>query len=407
MSPRFVVTAGPDKGRCFYLSAGETLQVGRSQSTATKLSDPSMSRVHCQVEWDGRRAILINSSTSGTLVNGHAVSQYELKPGDVIRMGATEMTFQVGEGAESTTMVPAAQRPAPGGELAALVGQTLANYAIEGLIAKGATGFVFRAKDTNDGQTVALKVLQPEIARNEEEMQRFIRGMKTALPLRHPNLVSLYKAGKTGVYCWMAMEYVEGESMTQVIQRVGVAGMLDWRYGYRVAVQIARALEYAHGQSIIHRNVTPTNILFRTADKTAKLGDLMLAKALEGNLAQQITRPGELIGDVAYMAPERTRGTGDIDGRSDLYGLGATVYALMAGRPPFAAGSLPELITRIRNAEPEKPKKYQMGVPDLFQGVVLKLLAKRQEERFQTATELLADLERVGKFAGVSAQEQT
>jgi len=234
-------------------------------------------------------------------------------------------------------------------------------------------------------------------------MQRFIRGMKTVLPLRHPNLITLFKAGKTGVYCWMAMEYVEGESMTQVIQRVGVAGMLDWRYGYRVAVHIARALDYAHGHSIVHRNVTPTNILLRTADKTAKLGDLMLAKALEGNAGGFSTRPGELVGDVAYMAPERTRGTGDIDGRADLYGLGATVYALIAGRPPFAAATLPELITRIRNAEPEKPKKYQMGVPDLFQGTVMKLLDKRPENRFQTAKELLTDLERVGKFTGASA----
>jgi serine/threonine protein kinase len=91
-----------------------------------------------------------------------------------------------------------------------------------------------------------------------------------------------------------------------------------------------------------------------------------------------------------------------VDGRSDLYGLGATVYALVTGRPPFAGGSLPELITKIRNAEPEKPKKYQMAIPDLFQGTVLKLLAKRPEERFQSATELLRDLERVGKFAGVS-----
>jgi serine/threonine-protein kinase len=199
------------------------------------------------------------------------------------------------------------------------------------------------------------------------------------------------------------MDLVEGESMAQVIRRIGVAGMLDWRYGYRVAVHIARALEYAHGQAIIHRNVTPQNMLWRAADKTILLGDLMLAKALEGTLAQQITRPGELLGDVAYMAPERTRGVGEVDGRSDLYGLGATVYALVAGRPPFAEGSLPELIAKIRTAEPDKPKKYQMGIPDLFQGVVLKLLAKRPDERFQTATELLADLDRVGKFAGVSA----
>ena len=200
------------------------------------------------------------------------------------------------------------------------------------------------------------------------------------------------------------MEYVEGESMTQVIQRLGVAGMLDWRYGYRVAVHIARALEYAHGNSIIHRNVTPTNIQFRTADKTVKLGDLMLAKALEeqhGSADHEARRAGRRRG--LHVAGADARGSGDIDGRADLYGLGATVYALIAGRPAFTAPTLPELITRIRNTEPEKPKKYQMGVPDLFQGVIMKLLAKRPEERFQTAKELLADLDRVGKFSGVSA----
>ena len=403
MTPRLIVTAGPDKGRFFDLTAGQTLQVGRSQSTGTRLTDPTMSRAHCEVEWDGERAMLINISSGGTQVNGHSVSQHELKPGDVVRIGSTELRYQIGDGSESTTIAPPPPRPAPAGDLAALVGQTLAHYAVESLIAKGRSGFVFRARDESDGQTVAFKVLQPEFVRNEEDMQRFIRGMKTAMPLRYPNLVSLFKAGKTGVYCWMAMEYVEGESMTQVLQRIGVAGMLDWRYGYRVAVHIARALDYAHGHSIIHRNVTPTNILFRTADKTVKLGDLMLAKALESNAAQQITRPGELVGDVGYMSPERTRGSGDVDGRADLYGLGATVYALIAGRPPFTAPSLPELITRIRNAEPDKPKKYQMAVPDLFQGVIMKLLAKRPEERYETAKDLLADLERVGKFAGVSA----
>ena len=403
MTPRLVVTAGPDKGRSFSLTRGETLQVGRSQTTATRLTDPTMSRVHCQVDWDGTRTVLVNVSSGGTLVNGQAVSQQELKPGDVIRMGSTEMRYQMEEAAESSTVAPAPARPASTGELVQLVGQTLSHYALEAVVAKGTTGVVFRAKDVNDGKTVAFKVLQPEFSRNEEDMQRFIRGMKAALPLRHPNLITLYKAGKTGVYCWMAMEYVDGESMAQVIQRVGVAGMLDWRYGYRVAVHIARALEHAHEHAIVHRNVTPTNILLRSGDKTAKLGDLMLAKALESNSGVFSTRPGELVGDVAYMSPERTRGTGDIDGRADLYGLGATVYALIAGRPPFAAAALPDLILRIRNAEPDKPKKYQTGVPDLFQGVVMKLLDKRPENRFQTARDLLADLERAGKFAGVSA----
>jgi serine/threonine-protein kinase len=101
------------------------------------------------------------------------------------------------------------------------------------------------------------------------------------------------------------------------------------------------------------------------------------------------------------MSPERTRGTSDVDGRSDLYGLGATVYALIAGRPPFTGGSLAELIYKIRTADPERPQKYQMSVPNLFQETILKLLAKKPEDRYQTATELLHELERASKFAGV------
>ena len=102
------------------------------------------------------------------------------------------------------------------------------------------------------------------------------------------------------------------------------------------------------------------------------------------------------------MSPERTRGTADVDYRSDLYGLGATVYALLTGRPPFEDAALPALISKIRNEEPAKPTKFQLAIPDMFQGVVLKALAKRPEDRFQTATEMLHDLERVGKYNNVT-----
>jgi len=414
MIPQLHVTSGPDKGRFFPLMVGETLQIGRSQATPTRLTDPTVSRVHCEIEWDGKRALVINISSSGTFINGQTIAQQELKAGDVLRVGNTELGMRLPTdeastmvGGERTMPVPTAgQTPKPinsGPVAASLLGKTLSNYVLDQIIAKGATGVVFKGTDTDSGEPVALKVLEPAFACHEEEMQRFIRAMKTVLPLSHPNLIPLLKAGKTGTFCWVAMEYIEGESMTQVIRRVGVAGMLDWKYGYRVALHIARALEYAHSQSIIHRNVTPQNIMLRTVDKTALLGDLMLAKALEGTMCQQITKPGELVGDIGYMSPERTRGTGEVDVRSDLYGLGATVYALIAGRPPFGTGTMIEMVTRIRNNEPEKPKKYQMAIPDMFQGTVMRLLAKRPDERFQTAKELLSDLERVGKFAGVTA----
>jgi serine/threonine-protein kinase len=182
--------------------------------------------------------------------------------------------------------------------------------------------------------------------------------------------------------------------------------MLDWKHAYRVAVHVARALEYAHEYPdfpIVHRNVTPTNVLRDAASKTAKLGDLMLAKALEGTMAKQITQPGQILGDLSYLSPESTRGAG-LDGRSDLYGLGATCYALLTGRPPFQGATPQEKISRIRQTEPERPTKYQMSIPGQFEGVVMKLLAKDPADRYQTATELLKELARVGRFSGVNVE---
>jgi pSer/pThr/pTyr-binding forkhead associated (FHA) protein len=196
MSALLVVTAGPDRSLSFPLTAGETLQIGRSQATATKLNDPTISRVHCEVEWDGDKIVLINIniSTAGTLVNGKPVAQHELKSGDVFRLGSTEIRFQLGDGSEQSTVAPAAKAAATGGAemLNELVGQTLAqHYVLEAILAKGDAGTLFRATDTKTNKPVAFKVLKPEFATNEEEMQRFIRAMKTVLPLRHANLIAL------------------------------------------------------------------------------------------------------------------------------------------------------------------------------------------------------------------------
>jgi serine/threonine protein kinase len=407
MAVHLLVIAGPDKGRAFPLGPGDPLLVGRSKATETRLTDPHVSRVHCQVEYDGEHVTVTDfESAAGTYVNGKRVNQQQLRPNDVIQVGTTQLKFVDDAHAEQDTVAPppkGAARPPAGEPLTELAGKPLAHFEVGQVLAKGHSGIVFRARDTREDRDVALKVLWPEFSQNEDEMARFIRAMKTTMPLRHPNLVALYAAGKTGPYCWIAMEYVEGESLTQVIKRIGVAGMLDWRHAYRVAVHIARALEFAHQNHVIHRNVTPANILIQASDKTAKLGDLMLAKALEGAMAAvQVTRPGEVIGDVCYMAPERTRGPAEVDGRSDLYSLGATVYALLTGRPPCEGSSLAETITKIRQAEPAKPKKFQLSIPDLFEGAVLRMLAKRPEDRYQTADELLVDLERVGKFQGIT-----
>lgn len=404
MSRQLIVIAGPDVGKTFPLADGQTLVIGRGQASHTQLADPATSRVHCRVQVDGLKTVLMDAGgTSGTLVKGNKITQHELQPGDVFQIGDTQMRFQLDSVHEQSTIggAQAFGRPKPQPDvtpLKDLVGQSLAHYRLDKILAMGNSGMVFRATDTQKNRPAAVKVLSPDATSDEEQKERFIRAMKTMLPIRQENLVELYNAGKQGPYLWAAMEYVEGESLTQVIDRIGVAGMLDWRDAYRVAVHIGRALAEAHQHKIIHRNVTPQNILRRKSDKMTKLGDLMLAKALEGALAKQVTQPGQLIGDVPYMSPERTRAQATVDGRSDLYGLGATVYALLVGHPPFVSDSLPDLIKMVREQAPVKPKTAQLSIPDLFQDAVLKLLAKSPDDRFQTPQQLLADLERIGKY---------
>jgi serine/threonine protein kinase len=402
------VIAGPDIGRAFPLENGQTLLIGRGQNTGTQLKDLQVSRVHCEVQVAGDQLRVVdNESASGTFVNGRRVTESAVRQGDMVQIGETQMMFQPARAHDlSTLMAAAPDRPAPPPKAADLsanmTGQTILHYEVGPVLARGQNGTVYKARDTRDGKTVALKVLNEAATDTDEEVQRFIRAMKTVITLKHPNLVAVHSAGKYGPVCWVAMEYVEGESLTQVIQRIGTIGMLDWRYALTVAVQIARALEAAHEQHIVHRNVTPENILVRKQDNVAKLGDLMLAKALEGMHAKQVTQPGQLVGALAYMAPERTREDAAVDTRSDIFGLGATVYALLTGRSPFEGQSLVETIQKIRSAEPVKPKKYQMSIPDLFEGTVLKMLAKRPDDRFQTPAELLKDLERAAKYNGVT-----
>jgi serine/threonine protein kinase len=401
------IIAGPHKGRRLLVEEGAPLLMGRSRHAETRLEDLSVSRVHCEVELeDGQVLVTDLDSAGGTFINGQRITEQVLRPGDVLQIGETCMRLHapgmpVEEDAPTEAPSSSVHLPQLSADrLQELTGKVLSHYHIGQLIARGQSGMVFQASDFKDDRVVALKVLWPGSTDNAE-IRRFVRTVKTLVPLKHPNLVAFRGAGKTGPYCWMAMEYVEGESLEQVIDRVGVAGMLDWRIAFHVAVHLARALEYAHAQGIIHRNLTPRNVLIQDGDKMTKLGDLMLAKALEGQLAEQITRPGEILGDLRYMAPERTRGTTDVDGRSDLYSLGALVYAVLTGRPPFDGGTLVEKITRIRNDAPVPLRKYQMSIPEQCQGIVLKLLNKRPDDRYQTATDLLRDLERVAKVNGL------
>ncbi len=404
------VVAGPHKGRHFLVEEGAPLLVGRSRHADPRLEDPGVSRVHCEIQVeDGHVLVTDLGSAGGTFVNDERVAEQVLRPGDVVRIGETRMRLEATADAadEAPTVLPEGQRAGPklpqlsAEHLEKLTGRVLSHYQVGPLIARGQSGLVFQALDYKDGRAAALKVLWPDPGRNQDR-RRFVRTVRTLVGLRHPNLVTCRAAGKTGPYCWLAMEYVEGESLEALIGRLGVAGRLDWRTAVRVAADLASALEYAHARGVIHRNLTPRNVLLPKGGKVAKLGDLMLAKAIEGGLAEHLTRPGEILGDLRYMAPERTRGPGHVDARSDLYSLGALTYALLTGRPPFDGGSAVEKLTRIAKEAPVPPRQYQLSVPEAVQGVVLRLLRKAPGERYQTATELLTELRRVARSNGLN-----
>ena len=415
MAIRLIVTAGPDAGAAFELQPGETLQVGRSPASGTKLTDPAVSRAHCDVEVGPDRAVMHNLSPSGTLVNGKAAAEHTLRHGDVLRVGDTELRYEA-PGAATLPFNPPAADEEPDATQS-LVGKTIENYAVEELITRGASGTIYRARDVRDGQVVALKVLDPALTQSDADLQLFVRAMKGVLSVRHANLVSVLGAGKTGTLGWIAMQYVDGESLAERLHRAGGAPG-DWRDGWRIGVHVARALEHAHGLSILHRNVTPSNVLVRRSDGAAVLGDLMLAKALEStpagagrtskrrmmvSLARQVDTAGERLDELAYLSPERTRDATTVDARSDVYGLGATLYAALTGRPPFVAESFPELVQAIRAADPQPVSKHQPASPAALQELVARLLAKSPDARPGTVREVLRELERIGTTAGLTA----
>ncbi len=406
MPMQLVVTAGPDLGQIIPLPARDFFLLGRSRANEARLTDPHVSRVHCRVEVSGDDVVLVDhDSAGGTFVNGSRLgAPRSLRPGDVIRLGTTELQLRSAVPDDHSTLPPGERaattpRPAP---LAEMVSQTISHYALGPLLARGQTGFVFHARDTRDDRPAVVKILAPRLVSDEARRDRFVRAMKTVLPLRHPNLVTVLGAGRTAAQCWIAMEYVEGESLTQVVQRAGAGGKLDWRPALRVGVHLARALEYAHGRQIIHRNVAPMNVLLGDHGRVTKLGDLMLAKALEGDLAVNLTEPGELLGDVNYLAPERTVPSATIDERSDLFSVGSTLYALVTGRPPFAGGNMIDTIKRLRAGVVERPKALQPSLPESLEQVVLRLLARRPEDRYASAADLLRDLDRLAAAAGVA-----
>ncbi len=408
--------------------------VGRGRECEIRLCDKSISREHSVLTFHaGHWQIKDLGSTNGTKVNDRRVATATLTDGDIVSVGRVRLLFHAATHkhrqaatTQDFSLANANRMPEPGGDFgkrrvdpteqqtaeiqtitpaqipASRPFMLARRYELGELIHEGSTGTFVKARDAKSDRIVCIKMLADRIAKDEAELKRFVRGVQTAARLQHPNVVQLYRAGQSRLreQWWLAMEFVDGPSLRQVIARYGIGNMLAPAKVLSIACDITAALEVAFEKQVLHRNIRPENILLSKSG-TAKLSDFSLTRGVVLTTLQRITGSNELVGDLAYMAPERTEPDGQVDCRADIYALGACLYTLLAGRPPFTGRGTVDLIERVRHDAPRPPGRFNLSVPGPFEGVVMKCLTKSPSDRFQTPFELRNELVRVARFQGM------
>ena len=246
---------------------------------------------------------------------------------------------------------------------------------------------VYRAEDKVLKREVAVKVLKDEFTTDDEFIKRFEIEAQSAARLTHPNIVSIYDVGSEDNLYYIVMELIRGKTLKEII--VEERGPRPWKWSVNVAMQIASALEMAHKNNIIHRDIKPHNIII-TEDGIAKVTDFGIAKAVSNST---ITAFGTTLGSVHYFSPEHARG-GYTDAKSDLYSLGVVMYEMVTGRVPFDADTPVSVALKHMQEEPEEPIELNPNLPSAVNKIIMKALKKDTTLRYQTATDMLVDLKK-------------
>ena len=253
----------------------------------------------------------------------------------------------------------------------------ISGYEIIAKLGQGGTAAVFKAMQLSMGRPVALKILLPSMTKNERYIKRFLQESEVAGKLNHKNIVRAIDAGRQGDYYYLAMEFVEGETLTSMIRRLG---QLDEWTALKITLEICAALNNAHKNGIIHRDVKPQNI-FITKKGTAKLGDLGLARATYNDSGDEVTRHGWTVGTANYMSPEQARGE-EAGTRSDIYSLGASLFHMLVGRPPYVGNSAADIMAKVVRDPLDWPKEKRRDLSKAVVMLVEKMMAPRTEDRY-------------------------
>ncbi len=249
---------------------------------------------------------------------------------------------------------------------------------------------VYKARDQILNRYVAIKILRDEFTTDEEFIKRFSIEAQSAASITHPNIVSVFDVGNEGNLYYIVMELIKGKTLKEIIVEEGTA--LPWKWSTNIAIQIASALEMAHKNNIVHRDIKPHNIII-TEDGIAKVTDFGIAKAVSNST---ITAFGSTIGSVHYFSPEHARG-GFTDAKSDLYSLGVVMYEMLTGKVPFDADTPVSVALKHMQEEAVPPVEINPKVPKSLNEIIMKAMRKDTTLRYQTATEMLRDLNRALK----------
>ena len=262
-------------------------------------------------------------------------------------------------------------------------------YEIQNELGRGGAGIVYRAFDRRLKRSVALKILPPDLAFRSGIRERFMREAETSARLSHPNIVPIFSVDERDGLAWFVMALVEGESLGDRVRRRGAVPHAEAR---RIMREVADALAYAHAHGVVHRDIKPDNILLDGQSGRAMVTDFGIARAAtEGDT--RLTATGTAIGTPAYMSPEQCAGDRELDGRSDLYSLGAVAYYMLTGQPPFDGPSTPVIMMKQVTERPSPITRLRPDVPSDLERIVMRLLEKDPSRRFADGASLIAALD--------------
>ncbi len=265
----------------------------------------------------------------------------------------------------------------------------IGGYEVMVKLGQGAMGRVYKARQVDTGRIVALKVLPRRLSKNVRFLERFMREAEAMAKLDHKNIVQALDVGQADDYHYFAMEFVDGPSVKDLMAR---HGPIEEEQALRICVQVARALQHANEFGIIHRDIKPSNIMI-TRDGTVKLCDLGLAKETGSEEDNQLTLQGTAVGTAYYISPEQARGLPNLDIRSDIYSLGATLYHMLVDEVPFEGASPAVVMTKHVTEVLPSPKDHNLALSDHVCHIVEKMMAKDPDMRYQLPSEVIEDME--------------